>query len=255
MKWLQSSNTFTLVSCDVYSNKKNVHFKVSGLLKCRYLYVLKIVLRTGFLLLLMLSCIIDSNTFWENLQANEFMSHICRNWNVCIPFELLGMSPFPHIYDTRKGGKIYRPFHKGNEIVFFCLLSPVWHHTGIQKAEWLQHAHIYVLRQHLPCIQYKIAVVYSFGNKKWQQLSVSSHNQQYLQERNNDGSLDELQRFQQVQTITSNVFHTVVFLPRCAFSPHFWTLKRVHFNFLSAFILFKKAFSPLFHDWKCFLLT
>lgn len=230
MKWLQSSNTFTLVSCDAYSNKKNVRFKVSVLLKCRYLYVLKIVLRTGFLLLLMLSCIIVSNRFWENLQVNEFMSHICRNWNVCIPFELLWASPFPHIYDTRQGGKIYSTFHKGNEIVFFCLLSPVWHHTGIQKAEWLQHAHIYILRQHLHCIQYKIAVVYSFGNKKWQQLSVSSHNQQYLQERNNDGSLDELQRFQQVQTITSNVFHTVVFFATVCIFPPLLNIKTCSFQ-------------------------
>lgn len=105
-------------------------------------------------------------------------------------------------------------------ILFFCV-RPVWCHTSIQKAEGLQHGHINVLRQHLHCIQYKIAVVYSFGNKKWQQLSVSSHNQQYLQERNNDGSLDQL-RFQQVQTITSNVFHTVVVFCHCVhFHPTF----------------------------------
>lgn len=69
-----------------------------------------------------------------------------------------------------------------------------------------------VLRRHLHCIQYKIAVVYFFGNKKWQQLSVSSHNQQYLQERNSDGSLDQL-HFQQVQMLT--------FLSWCVFFPPF----------------------------------
>lgn len=128
-----------------------------------------------------------------------------------------------------------RPISRNEQWSYFPCVSPVWCHTSIQKSKGLQH--INVLRQHLHCIQYKIAVVYSFGNKKWQQLSVSSHNQQYLQERNNDGSLDQL-RFRQVQTITSNVFHTVVvFLSLCAFSPHFWTLKRVHFNLLSAFIL------------------
>lgn len=52
--------------------------------------------------------------------------------------------------------------------------------------------HRNVARQSLHCIQYKIVVVYSFGNKKWQQLSVTSHNQRYLQERNNIGSFYQL---------------------------------------------------------------
>lgn len=45
------------------------------------------------------------------------------------------------------------------------------------------------------CIQYKIVVVYSFGNKNWQQLSVTSHNQRYLQERNDNSSFYQLPFF------------------------------------------------------------
>lgn len=83
-----------------------------------------------------------------------------------------------------------------------------------------------VLRQHLHCIQYKIAVVYFFGNKKWQQLSVSSHNQRYLQERNNDGSLDQLPHFQQVQTLTFFAMVCIATLSllnirTCSFQHHF----------------------------------
>lgn len=92
-----------------------------------------------------------------------------------------------------------------------------------------------VTRQSPHCIQYKIVVVYSFGNKKWQQLSVTSHIQRYLQERNNNGSIYQLPfstRFKWELQMYFMWFTLVFFF----FSPTFsllWTLKRVHFSFIS----------------------
>lgn len=121
---------------------------------------------------------------------------------------------------NKQKNKIF--FHQETGVLLFfpvCLIQ-----CGVKLA--LKKKKKAVLRQHLHCIQYKIAVVYFFGNKKWQQLSVSSQNQRYLQERNNDGSLDQLPHFQQVQTLTFFAMVCIATLSllnirTCSFQHHF----------------------------------
>lgn len=85
-------------------------------------------------------------------------------------------------------------------------------------------------------IQYKIVVVYSFGNKKWQQLSVTFHNKRYLQERNNNISFYQWSFSGRLKWELQIHLQGFAFDLKFYFLPTFHlirTLKRVHFYYIS----------------------